>query len=466
MSWRHCVRAFSSAARKRRSLLAPVAWHRRIKSTRLDPFPRPPSDTPIESFDGITTVAPQCKHFLQGCGGCKIQHIPYDQQLAHKQERINLLFANEGFNLKSVSVGQIVPSPTTKHYRNKMDFSFSARAWTTAKLTAPSVSSGGALSLGLMPEGSWLAAIDLEECLHPLEPVMRLVGLVRQSAIAAGLEAVDRKKQTGFLSGLGIRTAHDTHGNLQILMNLVTTSSHPELLRPLVHACLRQVPELTSVVNNVEPLLRTRHMIRTEHVLHGKSFISDTIHGLQFRISSKSFFQPNFRNVSQLYELVQQACKLTPQSVVWDLFCGTGTIALLMARQCKQVIGLEIEESAVLDAIHNGQLNQLCNAQFHQVDLAKLKAREVEDMLTSLPRPDVVVVDPPRAGLHPSLPPYLLALAPTRIVYVSCNPATQAVDVRKLCESQMYTIERMQPVDMFPHTTHVENICSLKRISA
>mmetsp|Transcript_4249 Transcript_4249/g.8275 ORF Transcript_4249/g.8275 Transcript_4249/m.8275 type:complete len:555 (-) Transcript_4249:1199-2863(-) len=428
--------------------------------------------------ESINVVPPACPHFGRGgCGGCKTQTLAYPTQLDEKQAQIERLvdgaLRSQGIHVPTVT--HIVGSDEDHifGYRNKMDFTVSTRLWTVEK-PINSMSDDSAslpeqpLSIGLHSRGRFDKLVRTEDCrLHDSTVGNAIRAFVEDRARTLYWEAYDLIEHKGFFRNLVVRTAWNHLNELEAMVNFVTSpdDSMIDPLRDFAEDVGRVFyPHVVSVVWNVTTSKGGSSLGEgQETVLYGKSTIEQLLRGCRFQISSNSFFQPNPFQAEKLYSRIEMACHLSGNETVVDLFCGTGSIGLSLARRCCRVIGLELVESAVVDARENALRNGINNASFYVTDLDK-----VEDTLMALlseSRIDVVIVDPPRSGLHQDLIRKFLARAlPSRIVYVSCNPVSQMRDIALLLKLVGdYRVESIQPVDMFPHTPHIECVMELIR---
>ncbi|MEE9464116.1 MAG: 23S rRNA (uracil(1939)-C(5))-methyltransferase RlmD, partial [Candidatus Neomarinimicrobiota bacterium] len=404
------------------------------------------------------TIEAPCQHFGV-CGGCATQNLNYDEQLRQKQAQVADLFGRMG-GYSDLEIRPIIGCGETYNYRNKMEFTFSNRAWVVDKddiETAPD------RALGLHVPGRYDKVLDIQECWlqHPI--ANGILKLAKARAWELGLKPWDVKEHTGFLRHLVIRVAQAHTDSPQVMVNLVTSREAPQSLKPLADDLVAAFPEVVSVVNNINTRPASVAFGEWEIVLHGKPTITEQLLGRNYDISANSFFQTNSRQAEVLYEQIIAACDLGGDEVVYDLFCGTGTIGITLAGQAREVAGFEMVESAVDDAARNALLNEVFNTRFFAADLGtryfSIHSKRLQKQISP---PDVVVIDPPRAGAHPRLIPEIVTLNPRKVVYVSCNPATQVRDVRLLAD-QGYRLSWAQPVDMFPHTPHIENICVLEK---
>ncbi len=407
-----------------------------------------------------TRVAPPCAHFGV-CGGCKWQHVGYPEQLRIKRKLVLDALVHLG-GFAEARVLEALPSPQVFGYRNKMEFSFGDRRYLTeaemalepAQLAKPS-----GFALGFHAPGRFDRVVDVDTC-HLATPEMNeALALVKAWSQRHALTVYNTHTHTGYLRNLVVRHAAGTG---EFMVYLVTSTHEAELMAGLLEELKAAFgPRLTTFVNGVTARKNTVARGDQDLVLHGPGFIREVLDGLTFEISPGSFFQTNSRQAEVLYRETVARARPGPDDVVYDLYCGTGTIALFLARSCRGVVGAEMEPSALADAERNARANGLKDVRFLQLDL-----QHFADAVQALPadlHPGVVVVDPPRAGLHPDLVSELRRLAPRRLVYVSCNPASLARDAQLLCAGGLYTLGEVQPVDLFPHTYHVESVVALER---
>ncbi|VAH57730.1 unnamed protein product [Triticum turgidum subsp. durum] len=418
------------------------------------------------------------------CGGCKSQSLAYSAQIHHKYVQVRDLLVNFGkFDPRKLESSDsdailkpIVPCDEIFRYRNKMEFSFGTKRWMKRewKEEKEEVSKGEEVetdgySLGLHAPGFFDKVLHVETCLLHSEPADQVLAVVQGSWTdpALGLTPYDVYKHTGFLKHLMIRTGRNVStGAPELMVNFVTSCYKPELLVPLVDR-ITKISEVVSVVNNVNTSVGNTSVGEQEYTLYGKPTITEMLRGLTFQISANSFFQTNTKQADVLYKLIEDSAGLKGDGseIVLDLFCGTGTIGLTLARSAKHVYGYEVVPEAIADAQKNAQLNGISNATFVQGDLNKIS----ETFGKEFPKPDIIISDPNRPGMHMKLIKWLLEVKAPRIVYVSCNPATCARDLDYLCHgveekglSGCYELKRVIPVDMFPHTPHIECVCLLE----
>jgi 23S rRNA (uracil1939-C5)-methyltransferase len=418
----------------------------------------------ILSRSALRTEA-RCKYFGT-CGGCKWQHVDYQAQLAFKRQHVlDALERLGGF--QAVPVNATLGADEIYFYRNKMEFSFGDK-WVTKEELAERET--GALSadrkerfaLGMHIPGRFDKVLDLDECWLQSETSNRILNLVRAFAHQHALSIYSTFTHSGYLRNLAIRQSVHTG---ELMVNVVTSDDRPEVMRALTDLLVQEVPSLTTVVNN---LTRRKSQVAIgdrEVIYYGPGFITERIALETYRISANSFFQTNTKQAERLYEVAARLAQLQPGDIVYDLYSGTGTIALHIADRVKQVIGIEVVASAIEDARLNATLNNIRNCVFLQGDLKETLTSGTA-RIGQYPRPDVVILDPPRAGVHEKVIREISSLGPGRIVYVSCNPATQARDLKLLCQGSRFRLTEVQPVDMFPHTYHIENVVALTRVAS
>jgi 23S rRNA (uracil1939-C5)-methyltransferase len=405
-------------------------------------------------------VTPRCR-FFGVCGGCTWQHLSYQGQLDFKRQQVaDALERIGGFS--GIPVLPTIGAEDVFFYRNKMEFSFGTR-WLTREEVEDTRRSGmenespDRFALGLHIPQRFDRVLDIDECYLQSPASTVIVNTVRAFCRERNLSIYSTTTHTGFLRNLVIREGKQTG---ELMVNLVTSEEHDPTLRALCSTLAREVPAITTIVNNITTRKSQVAVGEREIIYTGSGFITERIGRRTYRISANSFFQTNTVQAERLYDTVRRMAALRPGDVVFDLYSGTGTIALHVADDAAAVLGIEAVASAVEDARKNAAENRVNNCAFV---LGDLKDRLVGDatVLRDGTAPDVILVDPPRAGMHPKVVEKILGMHPRRIVYVSCNPATQARDAKLLCEGGVYGADEAQPVDMFPHTTHVENVLRL-----
>ncbi|KAL0319335.1 UNVERIFIED_CONTAM: putative RNA methyltransferase [Sesamum angustifolium] len=412
--------------------------------------------------------------FASHCGGCKTQNLLYEAQVRAKEEQVRELIVHVGkFSDKDSEydgiMKPIVPCDIQFHYRNKMEFSFGTKKWVPAELLGQECDETNECALGLHAPGFYDKVLNIDKCLLQSDPANKVLAAIQDSwrDPELTLSPYDVHSHRGFLKHLMLRTGRNIEtGQPELMVNFVTSSYQPELLKPLVEK-IATFPDVVSVMNNVNTSVGNTSVGEEEYTLFGKSTIMESLRGLKFQISANSFFQTNTHQAEILYKLIEDcAClKGDGSEIVLDLFCGTGTIGLTLSKRVRHVYGFEIVDQAISDARRNANLNGISNATFVQGDLNKIG----ENFGEYFPKPDLVITDPNRPGMHIKLIKFLLKLKAARIIYVSCNPATCARDLDYLCHGLpeqnikgCYKLKSIQPVDMFPHTPHIECVCLLE----
>ena len=409
-------------------------------------------------------VEAPCQYFGR-CGGCRLQHVDYAAQLGFKSKQVADALQRLG-GLPPVEIRPIFAAPETYGYRNKMEF-------TVARGGLSSISSRDAaeepqatraarrglnegLTVGLHEAERYDRVLDVERCLLQSERMNALLDESRRFFIEHGLTAYEQDSGEGLLRFLMLREGRGTD---EAMVNVVTSSPAVSELEPLAGRLAARVKETASVVMNVNPKKASVAVGIEEHLLGGRDHIRESVGGLSFQVSANSFFQTNSAQAERLFTIVLEAAALTGGETVFDLYAGTGAISLLLAQRSRWVYGVEVAQAAVDDAARNAAANGIANCTFLAGEVRFVLPELIAQGVTA----QVVVADPPRAGFHPKALATLARLAPARIIYVSCNPATLARDLGDLARAG-YRVEWVQPVDMFPHTPHIEAVARLERI--
>jgi len=399
---------------------------------------------------------PKCKHFGV-CGGCKWQQLSYDAQLSFKHQQVVDAFQRIG-GFASPDVKPVIGCDDPYFYRNKMEFTFSRYRWLTNEEMIQMPEQPEEVALGLHIPKRYDKVLNLEECWLQSELSAAIVNTVREVAKGWELNVYSSDDQQGYLRHLVIRESKRTG---EVMVNLVTSTDSHEVMQKMTDLLLKYFQQITTIVNNITGRRSMVAVGEKEIVYHGPGYITEKIGDYTFRISANSFFQTNTAQGETLYNCVRSVAGLTSTDVVYDLYSGTGTIAIYLSDAVERVIGIEMVESAIADAERNAELNRVSNCYFLQGDL-KDRLTKDSGWLQEHPRPTVVVADPPRSGMHAKVIDQIAKLSPQRIVYVSCNPSTQARDAKLLCE-RGYVLNGIQPVDMFPHTDHIEAVALFTR---
>jgi 23S rRNA (uracil1939-C5)-methyltransferase len=397
-------------------------------------------------------VEPQCKHFGT-CGGCKWQFMGYEHQLYYKQKEVE----NNLRRIGKVELPEILPilgSEKQYFYRNKMEFSFSDNKWLTLDQIKSDEVIDDRNALGFHIPGMWDKILDIEKCHLQEDPSNAIRDFIKAKAQKLNIAFFNTRKQEGLLRTLMIRTA--TTGDVMVLLQFFKEDE--ESRKSLLDAIVSEFPEITSLLYVINS--KGNDTIYDQEVIcyHGSDHIFEEMEGLQFKINAKSFYQTNSEQAFNLYKVTRDFAGLTGDELVYDLYTGTGTIAQFVARKARKVIGVESVPEAIEAAKENAQLNNINNVSFLVGDMKKVFN---QDFVNVYGQPDVVITDPPRDGMHGDVVAQLLRIAAPKIVYVSCNSATQARDLA-LLDSQ-YKVTKVQAVDMFPQTHHVENVVLLEK---
>ena len=396
-------------------------------------------------------VEAPCPHFGV-CGGCKWQMLAYEQQLLFKQKQVEDNFKHLG-KFDFPALNPILGSAKQYYYRNKLEYTFSNMRWLSYE-EMDRMKAGEPFEMrctGFHIPGMFDKILDIDHCWLQADPSNGIRNFCKQYALEHDLAFYDPRQRTGLLRNLIIRTA--STGDLMVVL---IVSDYNEQVKTMLTALANQFPQITSLIYVINTKLNDTIFDLPFHLFKGKDHIMERMENLFFKVGPKSFYQTNSEQAYVLYSVVRDFAEIKPDDVVYDLFTGTGTIANFVAHQAKRVVGVEYVDAAVEDAHLNSAQNHIENTEFVVGDMAKIFT---DDFIKKYGRPDVIITDPPRAGMHTNVIAQLLKLEVPRIVYVSCNPATQARDLTLL--SSKYKVMAVQPVDMFPHTQHVENVVKL-----
>jgi|TARA_Y100000310_G_scaffold316658_1_gene368638 23S rRNA (uracil1939-C5)-methyltransferase len=397
-----------------------------------------------------SSVEAKCQHFPT-CGGCTFQDFDYEGQIEQKKSQVVDIYRRIG-HIPDVELVEVVSAENIFHYRNKMEFTFSNRRWV---LPEEEEGADRSFALGLHVPGRYDKILDMEECWIQKPVGNDILRIVKETARERGLKPYDVVKHKGFLRNLVIRVGERTE---EVMVNLVTSREEPDLLSPVVARLTKKVPQISSIVNNITRRKAGVSYGEWEVPLHGPPYIREKLGGYTFEISANSFFQTNSVQAEKLYGAALEFADFSGDEILYDLYCGTGSTSLFMSSHVGQVYGFELIPPAVEDAVRNGVCNGVTNCRFFESNLDKYF--RVTPILKEIEKPDAVLLDPPRAGMHPKLVNDVARMKPRKIVYISCNPSTQARDVAVLTESG-YGLERLAMVDMFPHTPHIETVALL-----
>lgn len=392
---------------------------------------------------------PFCSHFGM-CGGCKWQNLPYAEQLKFKQKQVTDQLTRIA-KVQLPSVSDIIGSAKTQHYRNKLEFTFAESRWLTFDEMDNGAPQGPALGYHLPTHFD--RVFDVENCYLQPEPSNELRLAVKKFAVENDISFMNLRSKQGILRNLIIRTA--STGDVMVILSVTAMSPKVEMLLNFIVEKFPVVSSLFYVVNSkVNDTINDLDLT----LFNGNDHIMESMEDIKFKIGPKSFYQTNSEQAYELYKVARGFAQLSGNELVYDLYTGTGTIANFLASKAQRVVGIEYVPEAIDDAKVNSEINGFTNTEFFAGDMKDLLTA---DFIDQHGHPDVVILDPPRAGVHDDVLKALLQAAPKRIVYVSCNPATQARDIAIL--DALYKVERVQPVDMFPHTHHVENVILLSK---
>lgn len=397
-------------------------------------------------------VTPACEHFGV-CGGCKWQHIPYESQLRYKRDQV----VDALTRIAKVEIPEVNPTLGSKEtfcYRNKLEYTFSCKCWITFEDLRSGREIADRNALGFHIPGAFDKVLDIKKCWLQDDLSNRIRLFVRQYALAKGYEFYDIKAQQGLMRTLMVRIASTG----EVMLIVVFARPEQEKIDDLMGAIAAEFPEITSLLYVVNQKVNDTIADQEVFTYRGRDYINEEMEGLQFRIGPKSFYQTNSHQAYELYKVARRMAYLKPDDLVYDLYTGTGTIANFVARQVKKVVGIEYVPEAIADAKLNSEVNGIDNTIFFAGDMKDVLT---DGFIEEHGRPDVMIIDPPRAGMHEDVVNVILNARPERIVYVSCNPATQARDLALM--DSLYRVEEVQPVDMFPHTHHVENVVRMTR---
>ncbi|OEK02209.1 23S rRNA (uracil-5-)-methyltransferase RumA [Roseivirga sp. 4D4] len=394
-------------------------------------------------------VEPFCSHFGT-CGGCKWQHIPYEVQLKYKNQQV----VDNLERIAKVELPEITPilgSENIQFYRNKLEYTFSNWRW----LTREEIENSDEIDrrgLGFHVPGSFDKILDIDTCYHQPDPSNAIRNAVKEFCRGNDFPHYDLKKKTGSLRNLIIRNS--VLNEWMVIVQFALDEDRNQDLLEFIKTSFPEITSLQYVINNKAN--ETFHDLEVK-VYSGQAYITEEMEGIQFRVGPKSFYQTNATQAYELYKIARDYADLSGNEVVYDLYTGTGTIANFVAKQAKKVIGIEYVEAAIEDAKVNSEINSIDNTDFYAGDMKDLLN---DEFMSQHERPDVIITDPPRAGMHADVVNMLLKIEADKIVYVSCNPATQARDLALL--DAKYKLTKVQPVDMFPQTHHVENVVLLE----
>ena len=404
-------------------------------------------------------VEARCKYFGT-CGGCLLQNLDYEEQLLQKQRQVKENLVRLG-GFQNIDMMTIMPSPEVYFYRNKMEYTFADHRW----LLQEEIDSGEEINrdfaVGLHVPGAYNKVLDIHQCFLLSERSNQVLAAIRDFALASKMAPYTTKDHSGFWRFVVIRESKKLD---QVMVNLVTAqnATGEKCLNELGELLNKQFPFITTCVHNINKKKAQIAFGDEERILFGPGYIEEELGQTRYRISANSFFQTNTLQAEAMYRLIGEWGNFQKDHIVYDLYSGTGGIALFIARDVKSVVGFELVQQAIQDAEVNCRINQLDNCNFVEGDL-KEQLTNPHEIVEKFGRPSVVIIDPPRSGLHPKLPERILQLDPEKIIYVSCNPSTLARDLKLICESAFKPI-KVQPIDMFPNTAHCETVVLLEKV--
>ncbi|MCR5408688.1 MAG: 23S rRNA (uracil(1939)-C(5))-methyltransferase RlmD [Bacteroidales bacterium] len=397
-------------------------------------------------------LEPFCEHFGV-CGGCRWQPLPYRMQLEAKRQQVEDQLVRIG-HLEVPEIRPTLPSEKTQEYRNKLEFSASCRRWVLNGEDPDSIPENDRMGLGFHVGKFFDKVLDIKQCHLQTEPSNAIRLFIKRFCIENGYEFYNIRENHGFFRNMFVRT--NEAGDVMLIV-CFAQDDKPRI-KALLDATAAKFPQISSLYYVVNEKLNDSIADLSPVLYKGSPVIEEKMEGLSFKIGPKSFYQTNSRQAYRLYSAAREFAALTGKEVVYDLYTGTGTIAQFVSGKVSKVIGIEYVPEAIEDAKANAKANGISNCEFFAGDMKDVLN---EAFIQKHGRPDVIILDPPRAGIHPSVAEVILKAAPDRMVYVSCNPASQARDLAILCKD--YKIDAVQPVDMFPHTMHVENVVVLTR---
>ncbi|MCQ2158789.1 MAG: 23S rRNA (uracil(1939)-C(5))-methyltransferase RlmD [Bacteroidales bacterium] len=395
-------------------------------------------------------LEPFCEHIVT-CGGCRWQPLPYDLQLAAKERQVFDQLTRIG-HLEIPAISPIIGSEKTQFYRNKLEFTFSDRRWILSDEEPDALSDKERCGLGFHVGKFFDKVLDIKKCYLQSEPSNAIRLFIKKYALDHDIPFYNLRENHGVLRNMFVRTS-----DCGDVMLIVCFAQKSPCIEPLLDSISKEFPQIKSLYYIINSKLNDSVSDQECILYKGEEAIYEEMEGLRFKIGPKSFYQTNTLQAYRLYCVAREYAALTGGEVVYDLYTGTGTIAQFVSRGASKVIGIEYVPEAIEDAKFNASRNGISNCEFYAGDMKDILT---DDFIAEHGHPDVIILDPPRAGIHPDVAKVIMNAAPSRIVYVSCNPASQARDLEVL--SQMYDIVAVQPVDMFPHTQHVENVCKLE----
>ena len=397
----------------------------------------------------------KCMHFVD-CGGCQTQNLIYEEQLNQKYNQV-IDALNHITNIKSININPIIKSELIFEYRNKMEFSFSNQRWIISSEKNNKNEKSKKFALGLHPPKRFDKIVDIDNCDIQSKLSNKILQSLKKEAIKCNLEPYDIIKHKGFLRKVVIK--HSKYAN-ELMINIVTAYENQNSLAPVVKKIKSISKDIKSIINTINKKKANVFVGEDKFLLYGQDTISEKLNEFEFKISPDSFFQPNSTQALKMYNHIKNECNLNGQQIIYDFYCGTGTISIFLAKNAKKVYGFEIIEAAIEDAYVNAKKNNVNNCEFYCGDLSKILINYKNIIKKNVC--DILILDPPRAGLHSKMIKEIFTINPKKIIYASCNPTTQARDVREFI-NYGYIMGCIQPIDMFPHTHHIECVITLEK---
>ena len=396
-------------------------------------------------------VQPFCPHFGI-CGGCKWQMLPYEKQLVYKQQQVADQLQRIG-HIQMPDIQPIMGGVEQRYYRNKLEYTFANKKYLTDEEVKNTELSHYSDVAGFHAPGIFDKVVDIDTCYLQHEPTNRIRKAAKNFALENGYPFYDIRLHTGWMRTMQVRLCNTG----ELMVNMVVAYEQAEWIPKLMQHLLEQEPAITTLLYTVNKKWNDSLFDQEPVTWHGPGYVFEKLGDYVFKIGPKSFFQTNTAQAERLYTVTRDFAELDGSQTVYDLYCGTGSIGIFVSGQAKKIVGVEMIGDAIADAKENAALNHINHAAFFEGDVATVCN---DSFFSQNGRPDVIITDPPRAGMHEKLVKQIITMAAPTVVYVSCNPATQARDLRLLDEK--YTVEKIQPVDMFPHTHHIENVVQLK----
>ncbi len=396
-------------------------------------------------------IQPFCSHFLS-CGGCQWQMLPYSQQLQYKQQQV----ADSMKRIGKVALPETLPiagADKIKYYRNKIEYTFGNKQFIPREQLNDEHISNDKNVAGFHARGLFDKIVDIDTCYLQEEPTNTIRKYIKQLAVDHSLSFYDIRNHTGFMRNMQIRLCNTG----ELMVNIIFGENRKKDIELITQSVINRFPEITTLLYTINTKWNDSINDLTPVPVKGKGYVVEQLEEFKYKIGPQSFFQTNTLQAEKLYSITREFADLDGSQVVYDLYCGTGSIGIFLSKKAKKIIGVEVIATAIDDARENAALNGITDAHFFAGDVIDICT---SDFFDTYGKPDVIVTDPPRAGMHQKLVEKLLEIKAPLIVYVSCNPATQARDIQLL--SQDYEVTKMQAVDMFPHTLHIENVMQLK----